>query len=359
MTRMKVILLVFMVLSAFLFLSGNCLSASYKFIDLGNLGGADTRASDINNKGQIVGTDATGNQANAFIYSHGVMTYLPILTGSNQNMAFSINNNGQVVGLSRPDYVRAFLYSGGVTIDLLKLTNSVAYCINDNNQVVGESNNHAFLYSAGVMTDLGTLQNWTFSTAYGINNSGQVVGDSYNGYSIFRAFLYSGGVMTDIGTLGGDWARAYHINDNGQVVGDSQTIPGSGESGIFHAFLYSGGMMIDLGTLGGAYSMATDLNNNGQVVGTAQTASGDFHAFLYSNGIMTDLTELVPGWSSLSIKASYANAINDSGQIVGYLLGQDLSVTSFLLTPVPLPPTVLLLGSGLLGLAGWRRFRKG
>lgn len=26
---------------------------------------------------------------------------------------------------------------------------------------------------------------------------------------------------------------------------------------------------------------------------------------------------------------------------------------------VPLPPTVLLLGSGLLGLAGWRRFRKG
>jgi hypothetical protein len=26
---------------------------------------------------------------------------------------------------------------------------------------------------------------------------------------------------------------------------------------------------------------------------------------------------------------------------------------------VPLPPTVFLLGSGLLGLAGWRRFRKG
>jgi hypothetical protein len=26
---------------------------------------------------------------------------------------------------------------------------------------------------------------------------------------------------------------------------------------------------------------------------------------------------------------------------------------------IPLPPTVFLLGSGLLGLAGWRRFRKG
>jgi hypothetical protein len=29
------------------------------------------------------------------------------------------------------------------------------------------------------------------------------------------------------------------------------------------------------------------------------------------------------------------------------------------LNPVPLPPSFLLLGSGLLGLAGWRRFRKG
>jgi hypothetical protein len=28
-------------------------------------------------------------------------------------------------------------------------------------------------------------------------------------------------------------------------------------------------------------------------------------------------------------------------------------------TPVPLPPTFLLLGSSLLGLVGWRRFRKG
>jgi hypothetical protein len=30
-----------------------------------------------------------------------------------------------------------------------------------------------------------------------------------------------------------------------------------------------------------------------------------------------------------------------------------------ILNPVPLPPTVLLLGSGLLGLVGWRRLKKG
>jgi hypothetical protein len=34
-------------------------------------------------------------------------------------------------------------------------------------------------------------------------------------------------------------------------------------------------------------------------------------------------------------------------------------VNAYNRAPVPLPPTVLLLGSSLLGLAGWRRFRKG
>lgn len=35
------------------------------------------------------------------------------------------------------------------------------------------------------------------------------------------------------------------------------------------------------------------------------------------------------------------------------------AVLEFPHSEVPLPPTILLLGSGLLGLAGWRRFRKG
>jgi hypothetical protein len=39
--------------------------------------------------------------------------------------------------------------------------------------------------------------------------------------------------------------------------------------------------------------------------------------------------------------------------------GATLRLDNFGSPAVPLPPTVLLLGSGLLGLAGWRRFRKG
>jgi len=39
--------------------------------------------------------------------------------------------------------------------------------------------------------------------------------------------------------------------------------------------------------------------------------------------------------------------------------GKSLTSGGYGVAPaVPIPPTVLLLGSGLLGLVGWRRFRK-
>jgi hypothetical protein len=47
---------------------------------------------------------------------------------------------------------------------------------------------------------------------------------------------------------------------------------------------------------------------------------------------------------------------NQEGLLAGQIL-KDYVFANFL-QPVPLPSTVLLLGSGLLGLAGWRRYRK-
>jgi hypothetical protein len=38
---------------------------------------------------------------------------------------------------------------------------------------------------------------------------------------------------------------------------------------------------------------------------------------------------------------------------------RQVTISNLSVTAVPLPPTLFLLGSGLLGLAGWRRFRKG
>jgi probable HAF family extracellular repeat protein len=110
-------------------------------------------------------------------------------------------------------------------------------------------------------------------------------------------------------------------------------------------FLYSNGTMTYLGLPGYQGSEALGINNSGQIVGMAYTPSELGHAFLYSDGTWTDLGIL------LGDECSYASGINYSGEIVGY---------TYPYSPfVPLPPTVILLASGLLELAGWRRFRKG
>ena len=108
----------------------------------------------------------------------------------------------------------------------------------------GDGQADAFIYSAGLMTDLGSLGGG--SVASGINNSGQVVGWSYTSGGQAHAFLYSAGTMTDLGTLGGTSSYASAINNSGQAVGVSDT-----SGGQPHAFLYSGGTMTDLGGLSG------------------------------------------------------------------------------------------------------------
>src|SRR5205814_290988 len=107
----------------------------------------------------------------------------------------------------------------------------------------GDVTFHAYSYSGGVMTDLGTLGG-LHSLAYAINSGGTVVGESNDGNGVIRGFSYSGGVMTNLGSLGGgtfDSSHALGINSSGTIVGNSTTATAS------HAFSYSGGIMTDLG----------------------------------------------------------------------------------------------------------------
>ena len=79
--------------------------------------------------------------------------------------------------------------------------------------------------------------------------------------------------------------------------------------------------MTDLGTLDSSdpanFSEANAINDSGQVVGRSKNADGEVHAFLWQNGVMTDLGTL-PGGPNVSQNDSNALSINKTGTIVGY-----------------------------------------
>ncbi len=219
-----------------------------------------------------------------------------------------------------------------VDLGTLGGTGSFGVGINDLGQAVGTSMLNdviaprPFLYSDGI-ADLGATDD-QLGRAIAINNRGQVVGDATTvtpeGYDTFRAFLFENGALTNLGSLGGIASQAVAINNAGQIVGWSMFVPPpvgpwtwGGQTTIdqsLHAFLYEGGVMRDLHVLAGlqgANSSAVDVNDGGQIVGTV-----DSRGFLYHAGTTIEL-------DASGADSTQPLAINNRGQIVGYLTNQN------------------------------------
>jgi probable HAF family extracellular repeat protein len=104
--------------------------------------------------------------------------------------------------------------------------------------------------------------------------------------------------MVDLGA--GDDSVAWAINDRGHVVGTRA----SGE-----AFLWRNGRITDLGTFA-----PTDINNRDEVVGFRWDDNGT-HAVHWRDGVRTDLAS--------TGGTSYATAVNDRGEVVGWTAEPD------------------------------------
>jgi len=325
----------------------NAVPVPYEIVDLGTLGGFLSRATGINNSGQVVGYSITSaGEHRAFLWENNVMTDLGTLPSHTQSFAQAINNHGHIVGQSAsvgsPGTSFPVVYKDGAMHrialpSLYQGENGTATAINDYGQIIGKCGGYgggAYFNDNGVATLIGEGD----YNPLGINNIGQVVGDRYTTNLGWHAFLYEDGVITDLHSELGIDSKAIGINDSSQITGKYV-------SGLdTHAFLYDDGVVTDLGTLGGTTSWGRAINNLSQIVGESQTESGYDHAFLYENGIMRNLGTL-PG-----LAHSYAVGINDEGWIVGYSRNDTFDTHAVLWKPIPEPVTLLLLSLGGLSL---------
>lgn len=320
---------------------GNERALRFTVTDLGTLGGMNSQANAINNRGQVVGNSTLAGEAitRAFLWEDGVMTDLGSLGGT-FSKANAINNRGQVVGASEVTgnaARHAVLFDCHGITDLGAFPGSVvgaAFGINNRGDIFGGSTTegssrsgpfHAAQFKDGEGIDLGTLGGPT-SFASGVNRRGQAVGRADLASGLSRAVIFSEGVITDLGTLdGGTASFGRAINNRGEVACLSDTA-----TGAFHACLWRRGVMTDLGTLGGTFSDSAGINKHGQIVGVSTVAGGQQRAYIFHKGKMTDLNELIPADSGWTLVA--ATGINDAGEIIGNGLinGQ---THGFLLTP--------------------------
>jgi probable HAF family extracellular repeat protein len=227
--------------------------------DLGTLGGPDSEAQYVNERGQIAGQSFIDSTPNPPITAHacvtsGIPTQHPFLwqdgfidlgsLGGTCGYANWLNNSGQVVGtmtLAGDTTNHAFAWKRGKLIDLGTLggDNSEAYFANDAGEVVGRAdfsatstNHHAFLWRHGVMKDLGTPGGFACSTAQGINASHQVVGDAGLCFVGGNGWLWEKDSIVDLNSLVPPdstvhVAGAAAINDRGEIVAEGQLGDGS------------------------------------------------------------------------------------------------------------------------------------
>lgn len=254
--------------------------------------GTLTFASDLNDQGDTVGwsrlPQAGGRQVDrAVLWQKGQHIELGTLGGSNSR-AFGINERVDITGAAQTanGAFRAFLWRQGKLEDLGTLggRNSYGHAINSAFDVAGVAETaqqlrHAFLHTGGRMRDLGTLGG-LLSQANGLNEAGDVVGFAQNAAGQSRAFLYASGKMSDLGTLGGPGSFANAINNRQHIVGTAQLA-----SGEHRAFLWRDGKLSNLNQFlppnsGWFLLEATDINESGQVLCLARTKNGQLHAVL-------------------------------------------------------------------------------
>ncbi|HXX61827.1 MAG TPA: hypothetical protein VEI48_11145, partial [Candidatus Sulfotelmatobacter sp.] len=296
----------------------------------------------INAAGEVTGSGADGD---AFRWDGSTFTNLGVRTPGDVSDGSAINASGEVAGLSSDQngHYYAVSWTDTTLDDISGGTISDAYGINGAGDIVGYTaapNLRAFIYHAGTLTDLnsevtGGATTLVLHGAAAINDGGEIVGSGGIGSNPDHAFLFDAGVVTDLGTLPGgkssDTSGATAVNAMGHVIGSSGgTVPGS----LTGMFFWDGTMHPIAAVRGFSNDRADAINDSDWVVGRLDYGVPPQRAFVWPGAgapvdLNTRVLNLPAGWG-----LAEATGINDLGQIVGFAVVDVAGHThGFLLTP--------------------------
>jgi probable HAF family extracellular repeat protein len=323
---------------------------SFRFTDLGVLGGGESSGTAINRSGSVVGTstlEANSGEQSAFVWQAGLLRSLPYAEGLTYGLG--LNDLGQVSGSLAQDgrLAGAFVWTPAAGLTVLPRVGSMAeaYALNSEGLAVGWSAVQQWVRSPVVWSfdpvsnrppEITVLSPGTFGEARAVNAAGQIAGfvsKSELGFGPYRAVLWDRGQERDLGVaaaLGGEQSWALGLNALGSVVGQvSLAAP------VVRGFLWDRGVVHELMPLVGSSGWPSAINDRGWSVGFSKPDRQAFlpeHAMLWLGRVPFDLNTLVTNLNGAILLG--ANAINESGQIAGTALvnGQRHAC---LLTPVP------------------------
>jgi len=295
--------------------------------------------------------------------------------GYKLNRINRFNNAGQLLGIAArfiggsPRGQHTWLYDGTTTVvvglmgaehtDIYGAQQVRAFELNQAGQVAGTSSRYspvlgqsAWLYDGATTLELGlngpeytSSSGRKHSTVDELNESGQVTGESerYDGtFDVSNtAWLYDGTTTIAIGLTGGQHTHTYgykysevdELNEAGQVSGRSYRQPFSyGQS----AWIYDGATTIDIGLTGSEHtrndgikhSYAERMNEAGQVTGYSvrfDGGSADFgrSTWLYDGATTIDIGLTGPehtrndGYKYSSLE-QFSGQLSESGQVLGH-----------------------------------------
>lgn len=344
---------------------------SYSITLLGTLGGFASEASDINERGDVVGRSQTADGSWApfvyFIDTHEMVDLRDLLTPADQLLwrwdlfnPKGMNSTGQICGgalkLNESGTLQKYAVritqqvGGTALVEIVSPVASVkaeAEGINEFGDVTGsyqwpEGIVHAFAYSdfsepqAQDIGDLGGSR----AAGFAINNLGEITGWSDNADGESHAFVFIPGEgMQDLGIIknarGWNYSYGAALNDSAVVVGRSIAGMQHG-SPVDHAFREAGNGMDDLKTLDGdSDSGAMSINSDGETVGWSVGRDSRWRGFLYSGEFgMLDLDSLItnlPAGTTGIVR--WGIQINNAGEICGSFTFTGGTAEAFLLTP--------------------------